>query len=52
MFGVDRLTQLLKKNRHLDLDSIFNNLILSLKDYSQGCECNDDVTILGFQFQG
>jgi len=51
-FKVERLTEFLSANRTLPLNQIPDSLITHLQHFSQGRECNDDVTFLGIEFKG
>ena len=50
-FGIDRLIAFLEEHKKMDLDEILEKLLAYLKDFSQGRECGDDLTMLCLEFQ-
>ena len=49
-FGEERLIQFIEDNRELPLEILTQELNQTLKDFS-GCESNDDITLIIFEFQ-
>ncbi len=52
LFGKERLFDVLKANRQRGVDETVDHLMESLKQWSEGNPCPDDLTILGFQYTG
>ena len=50
MYGLDRLIQTIKQNTHTSASELLNSITLSLKNFIQEKEKNDDTTILISKF--
>lgn len=49
-FGLHRLIKTLIKHRNLEIELILNNLLEEVHHFSQGHECDDDLTVMMFQY--
>ena len=50
-YGIERLLRFLEKNRFSDVNTILDNLLSNLHQFSADVPCGDDVTMHCFQFQ-
>ncbi|MGK5095092.1 fused response regulator/phosphatase [Deltaproteobacteria bacterium TL4] len=50
LFGQQRFVNFLSANRNSDLDTILNDLMVHIKEFAKGVRCQDDLTILAFQY--
>ena len=50
-FGVERLTEFLMQIGDEQIDITLNNLLNHLNQFANGVACDDDITLLGFQYQ-
>lgn len=49
-FGVDRMAQMLVEHRQYDVDELNQRCLGKLLEYSQGISCDDDLTLLVFEY--
>ena len=52
LFSMREVADFLWNHRHLNLESMLGSLLEQARHFSQGNPCNDDLTILAFQFLG
>jgi len=50
-FGIERLTEFLMQNGDAQVDATLSNLLNHVNRFSMGRPCEDDLTLLGFQYQ-
>ena len=51
-FGTDRMAQMLVEHRQYDVDELKQRCLGKLLEYSQGVSCEDDLTLLVFEYTG
>lgn len=52
LFGMERLTSLLQNNDSLHCEGLLETVFGSVAEFSEGCEMQDDVTVLCFRHRG
>ena len=51
-FGWERLKNCLEENRKSEVESILNTILEQVEMFSEGTPCDDDYTLLGFEYLG
>ncbi|MBI4081894.1 MAG: SpoIIE family protein phosphatase [Candidatus Lambdaproteobacteria bacterium] len=52
LFGYDRLIEVLEETRGSAIDTALDAVLARARDFAAGNPCQDDVTILGFEYRG
>jgi sigma-B regulation protein RsbU (phosphoserine phosphatase) len=50
-FGIERLTEFLMQNGDTQIDVTLNNLLIYVNKFAKNRSCEDDLTLMGFQYQ-